>query len=310
MTLTRTSPGPDDGSPLRSRAGDVLDAHLAQPLAPGLYVVATPIGNLADISLRALSVLARADLIFCEDTRHTRKLLSHFAIRGELHAYHEHNAARERPRVLARIRAGFSVALVSDAGTPLVSDPGYKLVRAARAAGLDVTAVPGPSAPMAALASAGLASDHFFFEGFLPAKPGARRKRLEALRDVPATLIFFEAPNRLAATLAALAETLGPREAAIAKELTKLHERLEHGTLDALADQFAAETGIKGEFVILVAAPEPQEVSDDAIRARLADALDGASVRDAARAVADALGVHKSRVYKLALALKEQGTEG
>ena len=191
---------------LLQRAEAALADELERPLPAGLYLVATPIGNLADISLRALAVLARADLIAAEDTRHSRKLLSHFGIRGELAPYHEHNAARERPRLLARIRAGFSVALISDAGTPLISDPGYKLVREALEEGFQVTSVPGASAALAALTSAGLPTDTFLFAGFLPPKGGQRRKRLEELKPVPATLIFYETASRLAAALADMAE--------------------------------------------------------------------------------------------------------
>ena len=198
---------------LLQRAEAALADELERPLAPGLYLVATPIGNLADISLRALAVLARADLIAAEDTRHSRKLLSHFGIKGELTPYHEHNAAKERPRLLARIKAGFSVALISDAGTPLISDPGYKLVREALEEELTVVSVPGASAALAALTSAGLPTDTFLFAGFLPPKGGARRKRLEELKPVPATLIFYETALRLSATLADMSEMFGARGA-------------------------------------------------------------------------------------------------
>ncbi len=297
-----------DQQPLVSRrAAEVLDEHLAAPLAPGLYVVATPIGNLGDISLRALAVLARAQVILAEDTRHSRKLLSHFAIKGpDLVAYHEHNAERERPRVLARLKAGMSVALICDAGTPLVSDPGYKLVRAAREEGISVTSVPGASAALAALTSAGLPSDRFFFEGFLPAKQTARRKRLEVLAAIPATLIVYEAPQRVAAALRDMAAVLGDREAAVARELTKLHETIMSGSLSALAAGFAAEAP-KGEIVLLVGPPAAQaKVTDEAITDRLAQMLETRSVRDAVREVSEAMGAHKSRVYKLALALQER----
>ena len=196
--------------------------------------MATPIGNLADVSLRALAVLARADMIAAEDTRHSRKLLTHFGISSTLTPYHEHNAAKERPKLLARIRAGAAVALISDAGTPLVSDPGYKLVREALDDGLSVTSIPGASAVMAALTSVGLPTDTFLFGGFLPVKSGARRKRLEELKATPATLLLFETGSRLAKSLADMAEVLGAREAAVAKELTKLHETVTRGTLDAV----------------------------------------------------------------------------
>lgn len=294
---------------LPERAAAVLGAELEGPLAPALYLVATPIGNLADITLRALAVLARADLVFCEDTRHSRKLISHFGIKRELAPYHEHNAARERPRILARLRAGFSVALVADAGTPLVSDPGFKLVRAAREEGLDVIAIPGPSAPLAALVSSGLPSDRFFFEGFLPPKQGARRKRIEALAAVPASLVLFEAANRVEATLADLAEGLGERQGALAKELTKRHERVVTAPLDQLANEVAAwpDEARKGEFVIVVSPAARSEASREEIEARLLSALKGASLRDAARAVAAELGAPRGQVYKIALELSGEG---
>jgi 16S rRNA (cytidine1402-2'-O)-methyltransferase len=293
---------------LLERAGTALAEEMERPLQPGLYLVATPIGNLADISLRGLAVLARADLIAAEDTRHSRKLLSHFGIRGELTPYHEHNAAKERPRLLARIRAGFAVALISDAGTPLVSDPGYKLVREALEAGLQVTSVPGPSAALAALTSAGLPTDTFLFAGFLPPKGGQRRKRLEGLKPVPATLIFYETASRLAATLADMAEVFGAREAAIAKELTKLHESVARGTPAELAAALAS-TELKGEFVVLVGPPNPDEaeVGDEAIVASLKQALQQESFRDAVRSVADKFKLKRSRVYELGLALERKG---
>ena len=232
--------GPKDRSAAVSgrtveRARAALADLIEQPLEAGLYLVATPIGNLGDISLRALAVLARAQLIAAEDTRHSRKLLSHFGIGGELTAYHEHNAARERPRLIARIRAGSAVALISDAGTPLISDPGYRLVREALDEGLKVISLPGPSATLAALTSVGLPTDTFLFAGFLPTKSGPRRRRLGELKAVPATLVLFESAPRLAKSLADMAAVLGPREAALAKELTKLHETVTRGTLDGLA---------------------------------------------------------------------------
>jgi 16S rRNA (cytidine1402-2'-O)-methyltransferase len=281
--------------------------ELAKPLAAGLYLVSTPIGNLADISLRALAVLTRANLIFCEDTRHSRKLLGHYGISGELHAYHEHNAARERPRILARIRAGQSIALISDAGTPLISDPGHKLVREVREAGFEVHAIPGASAVLAALTSSGMPTDRFFFEGFLPPKTTARRKRLEVLTDIPATLVFYEAPQRVQAMLTDVSEVLGGREGAVAKELTKLHEGVMRGTLEELAAGAVEALGGKGEFVVLVGPPPPSEVSDEDIVARLEAALKEASFRDGVQNVTDMLGVPRKRVYQLALALKEGG---
>lgn len=286
-----------------------MERELASSLAPGLYIVSTPIGNLADISLRALATLANADMVFCEDTRHSRKLFTHFGISRKLDAYHDHNAAKERPRILARLRAGQSVAVIADAGTPLVSDPGNKLVREARDAGLPVYAVPGASAALAALASTGLPTDRFFFEGFLPPKSAARRKRLETLKSVPSTLVFYEAPSRLDAMLADLADILGDREGAIAKELTKLHETVLRAPLNELAESTPRELGSRGEFVILAAPPAAAEISDaDVVVALERSLAAGDSSRDAVKNVTEALGVPRNRVYKLALGMKEQAT--
>jgi 16S rRNA (cytidine1402-2'-O)-methyltransferase len=289
-----------------ARAGEVFAELMARPLAPGLYLVATPIGNLGDLSLRALSVLARADLIAAEDTRHSKKLLSHFGLRGELTPYHEHNAEKERPRLIARLSAGQSVALISDAGTPLISDPGYKLVRAALDQEIMVTSIPGPSAALAALTSSGLPTDTFLFAGFLPQKSGARRARLEELKGVPATLLFFETAPRLAKSLADMADLLGPREAAIGKELTKLHESVKRGRLDKLAAEMADSETLKGELVVVVAAPaeDAAEPSDAMISDQLEKALKLESFRDAVRSVAEVLNVSRARVYELGLKLK------
>jgi 16S rRNA (cytidine1402-2'-O)-methyltransferase len=289
-----------------ARAADSLHALMAEPLAPGLYLVATPIGNLADITLRALATLERADVVYCEDTRHSRTLLAHFAISRPTRAYHEHNAERERPRMLAELAEGKSVALISDAGTPLVSDPGYKLVREAIAAGRCVTSLPGASAALAALGGAGLPTDAFLFAGFLPSRAGQRRARLAELKAVPATLVFFEAPSRLADSLADIAAVLGAREAAVARELTKLHEEVRRGPPAELA-RWAEEVGPKGEMVILVGPPAAEEIANDAIIARLEARLADMSLRDAARSVAEELGVPKSRAYDLGLALKRGG---
>jgi 16S rRNA (cytidine1402-2'-O)-methyltransferase len=290
---------------LTARASEVLADLLARPLAPGLYLVATPIGNLGDISLRALAVLARADLVAAEDTRHSKKLLTHYGIAAKLTPYHEHNAAKERPRLLARLHAGESVALISDAGTPLISDPGYKLVRAALDEGFAVTSIPGPSATLAALTSAGLPTDTFLFGGFLPPKQGARRARLAELAAVPATLIFFETGPRLGKALGDMSEALGAREASVARELTKLHETVTRGTLAELAAEFAQSEQLKGELVVLVAPPssDAAEASDEAIVAALKKALESESFRDAVRSVSENLKVKRSRVYELGLAL-------
>jgi 16S rRNA (cytidine1402-2'-O)-methyltransferase len=288
-----------------ARAGEALAGLLARPLEPGLYLVATPIGNLGDISLRALSVLARADLIAAEDTRHSKKLLSHFGLRTRLTPYHEHNAETERPRLIARLGAGQSVALISDAGTPLVSDPGYKLVREARDRGIIVTSVPGASAVLSALTGSGLPTATFLFAGFLPPKSAGRRARLEELNAVPATLVLFETAPRLAKCVADMADLLGPREAAICKELTKLHESVTRGRLDRLAAELAAADAPKGEFVIVVAPPaDRDEPSDAVIEQQLAKALKLESFRDAVRSVAEVLNVSRARVYALGLKLK------
>jgi 16S rRNA (cytidine1402-2'-O)-methyltransferase len=285
---------------------EVLSDLIERPLAPGLYLVATPIGNLGDISLRALSVLARADLIAAEDTRHSRKLLTHFGIAGELTPYHEHNAAKERPRLVARVKARQTVALISDAGTPLISDPGYKLVREALDQGLMVTSIPGASATLAALTMSGLPTDTFLFAGFLPSKAGPRKARLEELKEAPATLVFFEASSRLTKALANMAEIFGAREAAVAKELTKLHETLARGTLAELAGGFETDDELKGEFVIVVAPPSPKEteIGDAEILAELKLALKRGSFRDAVRDVVEARGLKRARVYELGLSLQ------
>ena len=287
------------------RAAAALRELQAQPLPGGLYVVATPIGNLADVTLRALAVLAQADVIYCEDTRHSRILLGHYAMARPMRPYHEHNAARERPRVLAELAAGKSVALISDAGTPLICDPGYKLVRAAAAAGFPVTAIPGASAVVAALASAGLATDAFLFAGFLPPRRNARQARLKELKAVPASLVFFEAPSRLADSLGDIAAVLGEREAAVARELTKMHEEVRRATPAELA-RWAGEITPKGEMVIIVGPPLAVVVTDAAIAERLAPRMGAISLSDAVRNVANELSVPRKRVYDLALGLQKE----
>ena len=298
------------GGKSRSRpAFSQNQAHTAI-LAPGLYVTATPIGNASDITLRALSVLEHCDAIVVEDTRVTSRLLSLYGISRPLLVYNDHNAASMRPKLLGRLREGARLALVSDAGTPLVSDPGHKLVREAREVGLPVFPVPGASAVLAGLTAAGLPSDRFFFAGFLPAKSGERRSRLESLRTVPATLIFYESAPRLAESLAEMANVLGPREAAVARELTKLHEEVRRGTLSELADFYAA-TPSRGEIVVLIGPPAEDEAPDLArIDALLIQALPFMPVKAAAGLVADATGSAKRAVYERALALKKEGDAG
>jgi 16S rRNA (cytidine1402-2'-O)-methyltransferase len=278
----------------------------ARPLSAGLYLVATPIGNLGDVTLRALETLAAADLVACEDTRVTARLLERYGIRTALTPYHDHNAAAARPKILARIRDGGAVALVSDAGTPLVSDPGYRLVRAAQDEGLAVTTVPGASAVLAALAVAGLPTDRFFFEGFLPPKDGARRARIAELARIPATLVLFESGPRIADALAALAEGLGGRTAAVCRELTKLHEEVRRDTLAALADAYAAGAEMRGEFVLVIAPPVTRAPSAEEIDELLRQALRTQTVKDAVGAVAAATGEPRAQVYRRALALAKE----
>ena len=285
-------------------AGQAIEAP---PLSCGLYLVATPIGNLRDITLRALEILAAADLVACEDTRVTRKLFDHYGLTAPLIAYHDHNAEAARPKILEKLAGGSAVALVSDAGTPLISDPGYRLVRAATAAGHPVIAAPGASAVLAALTVAGLPTDRFFFEGFLPAKVVARQARIAELIRVPATLVLYESGPRIAATLADLAAGLGGRAAAIGRELTKLHEEVRRGTLDMLARDYAAGAETRGEFVIVVAPPAADAPADAAeIDALLRAALSRASMKDAVAEVAAATGEPRRAVYSRALELAKE----
>jgi 16S rRNA (cytidine1402-2'-O)-methyltransferase len=282
----------------------------AEKLPPGLHIVATPIGNLGDITLRALQALAGADLIACEDTRVTRKLLHRYAIATPLTPYHDHNAAKARPALLARLAAGAAIALVSDAGTPLVSDPGFKLVRAAHEAGYPVSVLPGPSAPLAALAVAGLPTDQFFFAGFLPPKQAARTARIAELARIPATLLLFESAPRVAATLADLAAGLGRREAVLCRELTKLHEEIRRGDLETLA-QSAASSAMRGEIVLVIAPPQsPPPVGVDDADLLLRRALARVSLKDAVGEVAAATGLPRRDVYQRALALAQDGDRG
>ena len=275
----------------------------AAKLAQGLHIVATPIGNLGDVTLRALETLAGADLVACEDTRVTRKLMDRYGIATPLTPYHDHNAAQARPMLLRRLAEGAAIALVSDAGTPLVSDPGFKLVRAVQDAGHRVTALPGASALLAALTVAGLPTDQFYFAGFLPPKQAARRDRIAELARIPGTLVLFETGPRSAAALADLATGLGPREAALCRELTKIHEEVRRGDLAMLARSCAAQEP-RGEIVVVIAPPEPAplpSVSDtDAL---LESALGRVSLKDAVSEVADSTGLPRRDVYQRALAL-------
>jgi len=278
---------------------------------PGLHIVATPIGNAADLGRRALSVLSAADLIACEDTRVTRKLMGLYGIRTPLLAYNDHNGERVRPYLLERLREGAMVALVSDAGTPLVSDPGYKLVREVIDADLKVTVVPGPSAPIAALALSGLPSDRFLFAGFLPPKTVARRRDLQSLREVQASLIFFESGPRLVASLADMLAMLGDRKAAVARELTKIYEEVRRGTLGSLSEHYRVEGPPRGEIVVVIGPQEEAAVTQAAeadLDSKLRAALERGTLKEASAAVAAELGLPRRQVYARALALT--GEEG
>jgi 16S rRNA (cytidine1402-2'-O)-methyltransferase len=268
--------------------------------------VATPIGNLGDVTLRALAVLRGVDRIFCEDTRITGKLLARYGISTPLAIYHDHNAEQIRPVILAALHRGESVALVSDAGTPLVSDPGYKLVRAAIAENLTVTAAPGPSAALTALILSGLPSDAFLFAGFLPPRQTARRRTLERWGAVEATLVFFESTQRLGESLADMTETLGDRPAAIARELTKLHEEIRRGRLTDLANHYRNAGPPRGEAVIVVGPPERMEPDLVEIDGLLRVALAELGVRDAAAKLAAETGLPRGELYRRALAIRAE----
>ena len=274
-------------------------------LAPGLYLVATPIGNLGDITLRALAVLNAADRIFCEDTRVTGKLLARYGISTSLGAYHDHNAEQARPMILAALRRRERVALVSDAGTPLVSDPGYKLVRAVLTEGLPVTAIPGPNAAVTALIVSGLSPDAFLFAGFLPPRQAARRRALARWTAVEATLVFYETTPRLAESLADMAEVLGNREAAVARELTKLHEEVRRGQLADLAAHYRLAGAPRGEAVVVVSQPEDQEPDQAEVDKRLRTALAELGVREAAAKLAAETGMPRGELYRRALAMRD-----
>ena len=287
-------------------ADELLDPAEWTPrhaLAPGLHVVATPIGNLGDITLRALWVLRRVDRILCEDTRVTQRLLARHGIDKPLDPYHDHNADRVRPGIIEALRYGATLALVSDAGTPLVADPGFKLVRDALAGGLPVTAAPGPSAAVTALVLSGLPPDPFLFAGFLPPRPAARRRALLGWRDLAVTLICYEGPSRLAATLADMAEIFGERDGAVARELTKRHEEIRRGRLAALAAHYRAGVTPRGEMVIVVGPPEATTPIEEAdLDTRLRALLAAHSLRDAVALLARETGLPRRAVYERALA--------
>jgi 16S rRNA (cytidine1402-2'-O)-methyltransferase len=292
--------------PTLAKRGFSIGQHRlpAPRLDPALYVVATPIGHLGDITIRALETLAGADLLACEDTRVTRVLLDRYQIRTSLIAYHDHNGETARPRILSALAEGKTVALVSDAGTPLISDPGYRLVTATIEAGYRVIPIPGASALLSALVGAGLPTDAFLFAGFLSSKQEARAKRIEELAPLPATLVFYESPHRLGETLAELARILGPeRPAAVARELTKTFEEFAHGTLGALRDRYA-EGKPRGEIVIVVGPAPDDETSDVDVDRLLTAALQRTPPGKAAAEVARLTGRDRKALYERALALK------
>ncbi len=282
----------------------------AFPPPKGLSIVATPIGNAGDITLRALDTLRRVAAVACEDTRVTMKLFALHAIATKLIAYHDHNAERMRPQLIRRLKAGEALALVSDAGTPLISDPGYKLVRACLDEGIAVTSLPGPSAVIAALTLAGLPTDRFFFAGFLPPRQAARRAAIAEIAAVPGSLVFYESPRRLAECLADLAAVLGDRDAVVARELTKRFEELRRGRLAALAAHYAAAGAPKGETVLVVgprdAVPVEAAGAGQGLDALLTEALSRASLRDAVEEVTAATGLQRKQVYKRALELGQK----
>ncbi len=276
----------------------------AKPLAPGLYVAATPIGNLKDVTYRVVEALAGADKVLCEDTRQTAKLLVAYGVRAPMRPYHDHNADRVRPAIIAALKKGARFVLVSDAGTPLISDPGAKLVRDARAAGVAVVPLPGPSGFVAALSAAGMMTDRFMFAGFPPAKAEARRRYFAELAGVRATLVFYESPQRLGASLSAMAAAFGARRAVIARELTKIYEEFVEGGLDALAARYLNEAP-KGEIVVIVDPPaEDVAPSPEDIDAFLAAALKSQSLKEAAAAAADAFAMPRKEAYARALTLR------
>ena len=295
---------PDEGA-------DIAEPHLRRApksLAAGLYVTATPIGNASDLTLRALDVLRGADIVLCEDTRVTAKLFAIYGLTTRLMPYHDHNAAEMRPFVLDKLSTGAKIALVSDAGTPLISDPGYKLVREAVAAGHHVTTLPGASSVMAALTLAGLPTDRFLFAGFLSAKQEARRKELSELAPVPATLVFLESAPRLAASLADMAATLGTREAAVARELTKRFEEVRRGTLPELASHYEATGAPKGEIVVVVGPPQAAvPLCAHEVDVMIENALGRVSLKDAVAEVVAMTGLKRRDIYARALELSEGG---
>jgi 16S rRNA (cytidine1402-2'-O)-methyltransferase len=289
-----------------ARVSDVMEDLLNQPLLPALYLVATPIGHLADISLRALAILAKADFVAAEDTRHSRKLLQNYGISSEMISYHDHNGDQMRPKIIKMIKEGRSVALISDAGTPLISDPGYKLAKVVREAGLRVEVAPGASSVIAGLCLSGLPTDTFLFEGFLPAKQVARTKRLETLKTIQGSLVFFETAKRIEAVVKDALACLGDRDASVLRELTKVHEEVIEGKLSDLKSQLETRD-LKGEIVFIIGPPLEAEITDEDINEALKNHFsEGASVRDSVSEVMTGMNLPKKRVYDLALKLKKE----
>jgi 16S rRNA (cytidine1402-2'-O)-methyltransferase len=290
----------------RQEAGPSRLFRIDPGLAPGLYVVSTPIGNLRDITLRALDILASADVVCAEDTRVAHKLLNAFGVSARLRPYHDHNGAQARPALLNELLKGGRTALMSDAGTPLISDPGYKLVREAAEQGTPVYAIPGASAPLTALASSGLPTDRFTFAGFPPPKSSARKRFLSEMKSAHGTLIFFEGPSRLAASLADMAEVFGARDAAVARELTKKFEETRRATLPELAAHYAEAGPPRGEIVILVGPPTaPEQTDETALDAAILAADETRPLKEIAAEIAERLGLKRRDVYERALALRD-----
>ena len=302
-----SSPDPDSPTRTFAVAGHLITAPKA---APGLYLVATPIGNLGDITLRALETLAGVDIVACEDTRITRRLIERFSITATLKQYHEHNAEQARPKILEALARGQSIALVSDAGTPLISDPGFKLVREVSAAGFAVIALPGPSSVLAALSVASLPTDRFFFEGFLPSKQNARRTRLSELARIDATLVMFESGARVQDSLQDLASIMGERDAAICREMTKLHEEVRRATVSELA-AISDTLETRGEFVLVIGPPAADAglMGDDALDDLLRTSLAQGSVKDAVAQAVEISGRPRREIYARALELSKDGDD-
>jgi len=272
-------------------------------LQPGLYITATPIGNLGDITYRAVEVLKSVDLILCEDTRVSARLLSHYDISTRCLAYHDHNGERVRPQILQQLKNGASIALISDAGTPLISDPGFKLVREVADLGVKIMSIPGPSSPIAALSIAGLPSDRFLFLGFLPAKTHARRQVLKEVSAINATLVFLETGPRLIKMLRDVVEVLGPRQGAVAREMTKLYEEIKRDSVDGLIEAFAEVERVKGEIVVLIEPPLEKSYEAGEIDDLILEQLQSTSLKETATHVAALTGKAKREIYSRALSL-------